>query len=252
MDAKTVETLCTTTNNFYRDYCDSFAQTRQAPWTGWERCLAAVGAENPAAWQKFSVLDVACGNLRFEAFLAGAHDRADITFYAVDNCDDLLPTTPAVSYQNLDVLEALRHGQNITDQLAAPACDLCVSFGFLHHVPTQAYREKILLSLIAHTRPGGYVIVSLWQFLNSDALAQKAQVTHARALEELGLPALDNNDYLLGWQNTPGAYRYCHSFSEAEIDQLIAAARPAATPIARFHADGKTGNLNTYVVWKVG
>jgi SAM-dependent methyltransferase len=207
-----------------------------------------------------SVFDLACGNLRFEAFLTAALPHANLSFYAVDNCNALLPQAALVSgvnYQSLDILGVLQEGRFLRDQFAAPACDLSVSFGFMHHVPLQEYREKILLSLIEQTRPGGYVIVSFWQFLKSETLRDKALVTHRRALKELGLQALgdklelDTNDYLLGWQDIPGAYRYCHSFTQAEIDQLTASVAHEATKVASFVSDGKTNNLNTYIIIRV-
>ena len=37
-----------------------------------------------------SVLDIACGNLRFEAFLANAYPHIDWSFFAVDNCEPLV------------------------------------------------------------------------------------------------------------------------------------------------------------------
>lgn len=95
---------------------------------------------------------------------------------------------------------------------------------------------------------GGHVAVSFWRFLNSDKLAKKAWETTARAQAELGIPALPPNDFLLGWQETRGLYRYCHHFDDAEINRLLAAVADVAVPVARFAADGKTGNLNEYVV----
>jgi SAM-dependent methyltransferase len=206
-----------------------------------------------------AVFDLACGNLRFEDFLTSALPETTFAFHAVDNCDSLVPPMSNVSYQSLDILDALQSGPCLNDRLVAPLCDLSVSFGFLHHVPLREYREEILANLVRQTRPGGFVIVSLWQFLNDEALAKRAQTTHERALEELGFPALDNNDYLLGWQNLPGTYRYCHHFSESEIDRLIEsvapkttrASAPSASLIARFTSDGRTANLNTYLILKV-
>jgi hypothetical protein len=224
--------------------------------------------------------------------------EADITFYAVDNCDEfvsgsaplassdasaqlplspqspltVLPQTSAQSvlpplsplspgvdchYQSLDIMDIVQRGLNINSLLAAPLCDLSVSFGFLHHVPLQEYRVGILTSLINQTRPGGYVIVSLWQFHNNATMKDKAQTAHERALHELGKSVelspdgFDDNDYLLGWQNTPGAYRYCHSFSANEIDHLIESVASKATVVSRFTADGKTNDLNSYLILKV-
>jgi hypothetical protein len=114
-----------------------------------------------------------------------------------------------------------------------------------------AWRVEILSSLVRQTRSGGIVVVSFWQFLSNGALAKKACSTHERALKDLQLPALDTGDYLLGWQDMPDVYRYCHSFSEVEIDQLVEAVADKASVVSRFVADGRTKNLNSYVVLKV-
>lgn len=94
-------------------------------------------------------------------------------------------------------------------------------------------------------------MVSFWQFMKHEGMKEKALATHQRALEELQLPPLDDNDYLLGWKNLPGVYRYCHSFTESEIDHLTAAIADEASVISRFTADGRTGDLNTYVILQV-
>jgi SAM-dependent methyltransferase len=198
-----------------------------------------------------SVFDLACGNLRFESFLSAELPAVAITFYAVDNCDGLVPPSTGVNFQNLDVLKVLHDNLSLSNKITAPECDLSVSFGFMHHIPLSAWREAILRCLIQQTRSGGFVVVSLWQFLANAALADKAQITHRRALEELQLPELDSGDYLLGWKDLPRAYRYCHSFSENEIDHLAESVADKATLVSRFVSDGRTDNLNTYLVLKV-
>lgn len=185
-----------------------------------------------------------------------------------------------------------------------PPCDLCVSFGFLHHVPTFEARAAALRFLLSAARPGGIVAVSLWRFMDDAGLAEKAHATHAEALDELDLPLLDEGDYLLGWQGRSGAWRYCHHFDDAEIDALVnevcacvpnaseiqlrVCARNGASPacqdlhpcaesstqrrpeeatakpciahsrkarqnpqlIERFQSDGRTGALNTYLIFR--
>jgi SAM-dependent methyltransferase len=326
MNPETVKRLRALNNDFYRNNAVSFSKTRQSPWPGWTRCLEALKTacastgENTEAdgrqdgqaddypgdqstfgqrilsRRKLTVFDLACGNLRFEDFLASALPETTLAFYAVDNCDSLVSRTPdakdcradhragsrtdypadyRLNYQNLDVLKTLQSDLRLNDQLAAPLCDLAVSFGFLHHIPLEKYRKEVLASLVRQTRPGGLIVVSLWQFLNDEVLAKRAQITHERALAELGLPALDSNDYLLGWKNLPGTYRYCHSFSETEIDRLIQSVAPKtmrepsspttafalaaastsasaeASVVARFASDGKTANLNSYLILRV-
>ena len=251
--------LCALTSEFYRANAESFSQTRQSPWQGWVRLLEVVDAR-AAEREPLRVFDLACGNLRFERYLADALPDGMLLGYAVDNCDPLVeagersefgPLSRMV-FQNLDAIERLSAGC-LREALEAPdaSCDLAVSFGFMHHVPLERWRAELLRALIAKVRPGGFVAVSFWRFLNSDKLARKAQETTSRALDELGLPELPPNDYLLGWQDTQGLYRYCHHFDEPEIERLLAAVADSAELVSRFEADGKTGNLNEYVVLRV-
>ena len=251
MDAETAQILSKINKGFYQAYGASFSETRQAPWPGWRLCLDRV-KDVWAGKEALSVFDLACGNLRFESFLASALPDAAVIFYAVDDCDGMVPAIPSVHYQSLDVLDVLQQGLSLGGRLAAPACDLSVSFGFMHHVPGQELRKEVLEGLVGKTRPQGYAIVSFWQFLNDAALGEKARAAHGHALEGLGLQGrgLDEGDYLLGWKNIPGAYRYCHSFSESDIDQLAASVAGKAAVAARFTSDGRTGNLNTYLILK--
>ena len=291
--------MCLLTSEFYRANAESFSQTRQSPWQGWVRLLEVMGlagektdckpevllAANEAAEgsvrrdacaaedadagsqnahaaerEPLRVLDLACGNLRFERYLADALPSRTVLGYAVDNCEPLVEAgerkefgpLSRMAFQNLDVVERLSDGC-LRESLEAPdaSCDLAVSFGFMHHVPLERWRAELLRALIAKVRPGGFVAVSFWGFLNSDKLARKAQETTSRALDELGLPELPPNDYLLGWQDTQGLYRYCHHFDEPEIERLLAAVADSAELVSRFEADGKTGNLNEYVVLRV-
>ena len=293
-----------------------------------------------AAPQPLSVLDLACGNLRYARFLDTALPERPLAYYGVDSADDLAfagvhdgasaagphaaacaenrrdaaraedhgggervedlraaadagnccgpagrgasrppkeshrpqkgnaaETRPAsspsagaehvaVRYQHLDIVGALIAGKSLARCIAAPACDLTACFGFLHHVPGAEARMAVLDALIEKTRPGGCVVVSLWQFMDDERLARKARAATAAGLAELAaqgaLPALGENDYLLGWQDTPGAYRYCHHFTPAEAEALAIHARHAygCRLVERFNADGKTHALNAYLVFQ--
>lgn len=251
--------LCALTGEFYRANAESFSQTRQSPWQGWVRLLEVMDAR-AAERELLRVLDVACGNLRFERYLADALPGRMLSGWAVDNCEPLVEAgersefgpLSRIAFQNLDVIARLSGGR-LWESLEAPDAsrDLAVSFGFMHHVPLECWRAELLRTLIAKVRPGGFVAVSFWRFLNSDKLARKAQETTIRARAELGIPELPPNDYLLGWQDMQGLYRYCHHFDEPEIERLLAAVADSAELVSRFEADGKTGNLNEYVVLRV-
>ena len=397
MDKTTIQTLCDINTRFYQSNAPSFSATRNAPWLGWKKCARlfeekVFAGTNP----NVSVLDLACGNLRFEEFLSEQFPHVAFSFYAIDNCNELLPnekvsaqpetsstvttltgspeparpeessmvtaltrspgpakpTQPKESaqseksaqqgtqsepadllvkdcfasnkivFQNQDIIASLlseedearaqantttsqtyktraQTNQNPASQSCGARFDIAVSFGFMHHIPTQQLRLKALQKLIDAVRPGGLIAVSFWEFLNNEKLAEKAELTHQQALaffsqqevkgreslkdisesqqeakgfESLGdasenqqavkfcreetlphnacldITQLEKGDYFLGWKDTTHSFRYCHNFTEEEIDELANAVKSKATPIARFLADGRSDNLNSYLV----
>lgn len=268
MDRRTAETLCELNAGFYEAYAQDFAATRQAPWPGWQRCLdesnisetmaASVEQLGTAHATPLSVLDIGCGNLRFLKYLRlQLPAEVQLESYAVDNCEFLLPSEeelahdyPFVRFQKLDVLGRVIHEASLLHALEAPRCQLVTCFGLMHHTPGVPYRQRFLADLVRCCTSEGHVVVSFWQFMDSPELAQQAQAAHAQACARLNIAqqALDAGDFLLGWQNQPGAVRYCHHFTDAEIDGLVASLGRAAAVKARFKADGRTGALNTYVV----
>lgn len=277
MRAEAARTLAALTQEFYDTHAASFSATRQAPWQGWQRVadiarkelLAEQDAGTPhpdaptPARQALRVCDLACGNLRFERYLADALPGTELTFHAIDSCIDLAGKTPDmgnVSFLELDILGALADAAD-ADSLPAelagiPPCDLTVCFGFMHHVPGAELRARLLKALLDLTRPGGLVAVSFWQFMHDERLARRAHEAEAAASEAvaagklaLDLTDLEPNDHLLGWQGTHGAFRFCHHFDEAEIDALLGPLPEGAVQeLARFSADGKAGDLNRYVI----
>ena len=278
MDTETARKLCDITSTFYRENASSFSSTRRASWAGWRRCLneMGIGAEplsdasaafpggallEGAAFaagqiprDPLRVLDVACGNGRFLRFLQEALPGAAIAYFAVDDCeqlarDGLAGDADNVAFQKLDIANSLIDG-SIERAIEAPPVDMAVCFGFFHHIPGADSRAALLRALVKSVRPGGHVAVSLWQFAKSPELAAKAEEATAKARVEYGLPALDEGDYLLGWQNRQHAYRYCHTFSDGEVADLSRAVDGWASLVARFEADGRTGTLNSYLVFR--
>ena len=269
------------TSAFYAQQNQSFSQTRQAPWPGWERCLSYLGSsDEPSSVssqdssEKPKLLDVACGNLRFERFM-DAHSSISYDYYAVDNCKALAQSDPDLfsrltRFIELDLIDSALNSR-LAQDLSAPLSDALACFGFMHHVPGVQTRLYVLDALIDQIKPSGYGMFSFWQFMKSPKLAQKAVFSTQQALggsasgeyrsSSLGLDAalrcaefelkasdLEKNDYVLGWQEQAQTWRYCHHFDETEIDAYVQHIAPCARAAQRFAADGATGNLNTYLV----
>lgn len=253
ISASTAERLSYVTSEFYAQQTQSFSATRQMPWQGWQQCLDAM--PQLLVGEKPSVLDVGCGNLRFARFLRDEAGIVPAKYFAVDNCKPLVENGEAdthvseLAFIELDVIKSLLDG-TLSSRLIIPPCDLVVAFGFLHHVPVAQKRSQLLGTLLDRTKPGGYVCISFWQFMNSQKLAAKAQETTVQGLRALGIDAseLEEHDYLIGWQDKANTWRYCHHFSQEELDELLGSLGPDVHVCAQFSADGKDNNLNRYVI----
>jgi len=253
ISTSTAERLSRITSEFYAQQAQSFSATRQAPWQGWQKCLDAM--PQLLSGEKPSVLDVGCGNLRFARFLRDEAGIVPVKYFAVDNCKPLVESGEAdthiseLVFIELDVIKSLLDG-TLSSRLIIPPCDLVVAFGFLHHVPGAQKRSQLLGTLLDRTKPGGYVCISFWQFLNSQKLAAKAQETTAQGLRALGIDAseLEEHDYLIGWQDKVDTWRYCHHFSQEELDELLSSLGSDVHVCAQISADGKDNNLNRYVI----
>ena len=252
--------MCRITADFYLAKAQEFSRTRRGSWPGWGRVLAAAGISEPAAQVPLAVLDVGCGNLRFERYLRDKLPTSQLECFAIDNCEALLPSEevlandyPYVRFQKVDVLGRLVHGASLNQAFEAPPADLVSCFGLMHHVPGERERRALLSQLVACARPGGHVAVSFWRFMDNEELAERARIDHARALSALALDSgeLDEGDFLLGWDGQPGFFRYCHHFTHAEVRRLADALPPYVREVACFDADGRTGGLNTYLVLAV-
>ncbi|MBP3894575.1 MAG: class I SAM-dependent methyltransferase [Atopobiaceae bacterium] len=243
MDTTTAHMLSDLTSNFYQQVGSSFSATRQAPWAGWQRVVESILL---ADGEPVRVLDLACGNLRFERFLAS--EGVPFVAHAVDNCDDLVALglggfasasdSQRVVYHHVDLIDGL-FGDGLSGEAPWPkGNDLCVSFGFMHHIALPEHRRQVMHALVEAARPGGVVAVTFWQFVNSQRLMAKA----------VPVEGGDEGDFLLGWQHQEGVWRYCHSYDDAEIDALVEACGGDVHEVARFSADGRTNDLNRYLI----
>ena len=227
------------TSRFYREVGSEFSETRQHAWPGWERVLNYV----PNA--PFSLLDVASGNLRFERFLA--EKRASFHALALDACPDSAARAPHTQAIQADVLA--RPLAALTENRTF---DLVVSFGFMHHIPDARLRQDFLEQLLSRVAARGHLVVSFWQFGKDPRIAANADEVPARFAAANPTISLEAGDYLLGWRNKSDVFRFCHTFTDQEARQLGLAAAQNLHNIElvdSFHADGKTRNLNYYLVF---
>ena len=240
MDEETIWRIRELNIAFYHDNHASFSSSRRSAWEGWKRVGALLAGEGA-----MRILDVACGNMRFERFMGERYPELPFRFDCIDSCPELAEPVAAASFQSVDVIEALLRGE---DPIKTDVCyEGAVCFGFMHHVPSAELRVKLACAIVDSLMPGGLVAFSFWRFHHDAGLKAKAAKSTRTGCEATGL-SLESGDYLLGWNNEPGVYRYCHSFEDVEIDSIVEAIGTVARPVERFYADGRTGALNAYVV----
>lgn len=257
MDRDRAEQLNALNANFYARVTDAFSQTRTFAWHGWDRVWQAC---SDALCHAPSLLDIGCGNMRFEKFLASklAHmTDKPLKAYAIDSCRALAETSSLegvlVDFLEMDIHEATRDGNAPEAFAKIPACALVACFGLMHHLPCALDREHLLLKMIEKTAPGGFMSVSFWQFASDLRMRKKAERATQRGSDLLGFDIdTDQGDYLLDWQNETNAFRFCHSFADLEIDDLIeVACAQGCDLVADYQDDGKSGKLNRYLIFKV-
>lgn len=253
MTSETAHKLAQLTEDFYARAASSFSATRSAPWQGWERVIDCANARLEACPDSVHVCDLACGNLRFERFAAERFlSGRRIVAEAYDSCDSLVVPAKSdrlqVNYHHLNVAEALFRGQDLGALLGPKSAQLVVCFGFMHHLALPEHRLAVLKALYDACAPGGLAAISFWQLSCSPRLLKKAQRVTAVHAPRLGLSDLGIHDYLLGWQDRSDVLRYCHDFSDDEIDELLERADLRGAVLSRYAADGATENLNRYVL----
>ena len=260
MNAATRASLRAVNRRFYDRFATSFSDSRERPWRGWERAIAAIASPNAG---EVTVLDVGCGNGRFASFLARSWSHP-FRYVGLDSCDKLLRIAaarldgidPAAVWRRVDVLE-----EDLEPTLVDPfeggqmRFDCIALFGVLHHVPGRELRQALLDRLVARLRPAGVLALSIWRFDRSPRFARRVipwpdydSLRQRARLPPIDVDQLEAGDVLLGWAGDVEQPRYCHFPDDLEIDSWIAASSPPL--IDRFEADGPSGADNLYLVFQ--
>lgn len=238
MEKRIVNILNDVNARFYRDHAESFSQTRKNPWEGWFPIGEALDTLAETMRDKTKIIDVGCGNMRFESFLDSTYPLRRFECTCIDSSANLIPEDLGYRFIQRDIVSDVAEGRHVFEDLGE-TFDAAVAFGLMHHVPGRENRKEFLRQLCACVKPNGILAVSFWQFKDVAKLAIKAQEVTSRAIGELGLiPGdLEENDFFLGWADDPDALRYCHHFDDAEIESLIESASPLAHAEALYKAD---------------
>ena len=240
MNVDTTARLIAINRDFYTRFGDSFSATRHRIQPGVRRVLETLNGDE-------SSLDLGCGNGELARELAQRGQRG--AYLGVDFSQPLLrqaefqPEGFSASFMQADLtkLSAIRNQLSV-----AGGWSLITAFAVLHHIPSTEIRLEILRTVRDLLADHGRLILSNWQFLNSEKL--KARI---KPWEKVAIPGsdVDAGDYLLDWRSGGEGLRYVHHFSESELSAL---AQETGFIISEtFSSDGETGNLGLYQIWEI-
>lgn len=238
MNRKTAQALQEIDRGFYEECADAFDATRQRPWNGFAEILDCVSAP-------LSILDLGCGNGRFAQALA---DRLLVERYVgIDQSAALLSRAETLK---LPFKTDFRQGD-----LLSPGCQwpsgsfsLVVALGLMHHIPGFSQRRALLQNAAMQLSPAGLLAVSFYRYDRSPRMMRRLIEPHSQPeFAELPATEFETGDYLIPFGET-GRVRYCHLFSDAEINELSHICGLTCTH--RFTPATGSDRLNDYLLWR--
>jgi tRNA (uracil-5-)-methyltransferase TRM9 len=238
MDDETIKRLLALNHAFYAAFARPFADSRSLA----DPALTSILLHIP---QRARVLDVGCGNGRLAALLD--RERPGTVYVGIDAVPELIEVACAQT-ANLKHVTSQFHVVDVARPdwslvIGSLVFDTIVCLAVLHHIPGFDLRARLLRQMAGLLTPGGCVILSTWQFLDSPRLRRKI-VSWAEA--GIAEQALEPGDYLLDWRRGGRGLRYCHLVDEAEVERLAAASGLRVRET--FRTGGREGDLSLVAV----
>lgn len=265
MKKSSVQTLNTLNQTFYDQVAESFDDSREYFWPGWQKLLKplqelATNKHN----QPLTVLDIGCGNGRFAQWLDEHSIKAEYTgidsnsylLEAARKKNQELPNVKTV-FTQVDVIEKIlkkqhsisansdsnHHLPNAT-VAQIQTFDLIICFGVFHHIPGIENRSHLVEICQNQLAPNGLLAVATWDFSTIPSLMSRSQKLSETTL----IPDPEPNDFLLDWkrqdQITPK--RYCHLISLQETESWWSSA--GLSLVLHYTADGPQNASNHYFI----
>ena len=228
MDDATRRRLAAINHEFYSTVAAEFDRSRAQPWAGWQPLLPHLTALPPQA----RVLDLGCGNGRFELYL---RQHLGATRYTgVDYSPEML----RIARSRLPDAQLMTRDL-VSEAPPAGPFDLVVCFGLLHHIPGKTQRQALIRALAQSLAPGGLLTFVTWRFADFARLRERIVPWPAELADQV-----EPHDHLLDWRRGAYALRYCHHFDEAEHRALVRTS--GLNELAGWCADGPDNAANRF------
>ncbi|MDO8626068.1 MAG: class I SAM-dependent methyltransferase [Candidatus Magasanikbacteria bacterium] len=188
----------------YNKIAKHFANTRQKLWPELEQF-------KPLIKNGQYILDWGCGNGRLLALF----DGKKINYFGVDISSELLKIARKnVQSSRRESVIKFFNSSKKEKKFAPERFDLIFAVASFFHLPSAPARQKQLQKFFTELKPGGKLIMTLWN-LESDWAKKKRK----QDWQKIG-----PGDYLIPWKDQSGTaqvWRYYHHFSKLEIIELL-------------------------------
>lgn len=235
MNEAVVARLLDLNREFYGQFAEPFVETRARPQEGFFKLLDYLPQSDG------HLLDVGCGDGRFGRFcleqgLAGHYTGVDFSAEMLAEARRL--TKVGEFYQR----DLSRRG--CLSGFGAYGLVSCLAT--MQHIPGRENRLRLLVEMAAHLGPDGRIVLSNWQFLDSERQRRKISDWGLAGLEA---GEVEQDDYLLSWERGGRGYRYVAFIDVGEMASLAETA--GLRCVGQFRSDGREGNLNLYSILAV-
>ncbi|MBU4351013.1 class I SAM-dependent methyltransferase [Patescibacteria group bacterium] len=183
------------------------------------------------------ILDSGCASGR----LYKTFSRKEIDYFGVDLSEKMIGRAmadhPTGCFQMADS-RFLSFPENYFDKI--------YSISVIHNIPSEEFRQQYLKELKRVLKPGGLLILRVWDFWKRRAMPQLFLDSLARKMP--GRDKIDFFDVFVPWKNSAGQIvteRYFHCFTKRELEKII---RVAGFDIEKVWRDGQDPRTNIYLI----
>ncbi|PIP24953.1 MAG: hypothetical protein COX34_01400 [Candidatus Nealsonbacteria bacterium CG23_combo_of_CG06-09_8_20_14_all_36_12] len=153
------------------------------------------------------VLDLGCGNGRYFPLF----EEKEVDYFGIDNSAELIKIAkekyPQAKFHIANALN-LPFPNNYFDKV--------YSIAVFHHMPSEEFRIRFLKEVKRVLKPGGLLIILVWNLWRRDILWKMIKYT---ILKILGKSTLDFKDIFYPWRKI--CQRYLHCFTKRELKNLV-------------------------------
>jgi len=203
MDRETALKILEDVHQGYDKIAEDFSRSRKSAWEEF-RPLAEYVKDRD------KVLDLGCGNGRLTELFQGRH----IEYFGIDNSEKLIEIArqkyPNVDFRVFDGFK-IPFGDNFFAKI------YCIAV--LHHIPGRQLRQEFLDEARRVLKPGGRLILSVWNLFNSRDY--KRLILKFTFKKLIGKSKLDFFDVVEPYFGKEKASRYIHLFRKEELRKEI-------------------------------